>query len=137
VGVSAVGEIYERFNARDMEGCLALLSDDFVLEDVAAGLTFNGPEGFREWVEPFLRAMPDSSTEVTSVVDAGEWVATEHTGRGTHTGPLATPGGEIPATGRSVEIRFGEFFRLRDGKIAMLRAYYDTAGIMRQLGVDG
>jgi steroid delta-isomerase-like uncharacterized protein len=135
--VSAVGEIYERFNARDMEGCLALLSDDFVLEDVAAGLTFNGPEGFREWVEPFLRAMPDSSTEVTSVVDAGECVATEHTGRGTHTGPLATPGGEIPATGRSVEIRFGEFFGLRDGKIAMLRAYYDTAGIMRRLGVDG
>jgi len=132
--MSAVTDLYERFNAGDLEGVLALLTDDFVLEDVAAGATFNGPDGFREWVEPFVRAMPDARTEVTRVVDGGEWVATEHTGRGTHTGPLATPAGEVPPTGRAVELRFGEFFQLRDGKVASLRAYWDIASLLRQVG---
>lgn len=128
--------LYERFNARDLAGMFDLVADDFVLEDVAPGLTFEGKDGFREWLETFVTAMPDSSTEVTPLVDGGDWVATEHTGRGPHTGPLATPAGEIPATGRSVELRFGEFFRLRDGKIVLMRAYWDSATLFRQIGVS-
>jgi predicted ester cyclase len=65
----------------------------------------------------------------------GMAVATEHTGRGTHTGPFPTHEGEIPPTGRSVEVRFGEFFQLRDGKICLMRAYWDSATFFRQLGV--
>ena len=129
-----VRKLYERFNAGDLEGALSLLADDFVLEDPALGMRFDGPDGFREWVQPFLTAMPDASTELTLVVDGGDWVATEHTGRGTHTGPFPTPEGEIPPSGRSVELRFGEFFQLRDGKIALLRAYWDSATLFRQIG---
>jgi len=129
-----VMQLYERFNERDLDGVLALLTDDFVLEDVALGLRFDGPDGFREWLAPFLSAMPDASTEVTLVVDGGDWVATEHTGRGTHTGPLPTPQGEVPASGHSVELKFGEFFQLRDDKVAALRAYWDSASLMRQIG---
>jgi steroid delta-isomerase-like uncharacterized protein len=129
-----VEQLYERFNKRDLDGVLALLTEDFVLEDVALGLRFEGPEGFEAWLTPFLSAMPDASTEVTLVVDGGDRVATEHTGRGTHTGPLPTPEGEIPASGRPVELKFGEFFQLRDGKIAHFRAYWDSASLMRQIG---
>lgn len=64
----------------------------------------------------------------------GDGVASEHIGRGTHTGPFVTPAGTIPPTGRRVELRIGEFYEIRDGKIANLYAYYGSATMMRQLG---
>jgi hypothetical protein len=32
-------------------------------------------------------------------------------------------------------LRIGEVYRIEDGKIALMRAYYDGATMMRQLGV--
>ncbi len=135
MSIEIVQALYDRFNERDLEGMAETVTEDFVLEDLALGLRFEGREGLMQWLDGFLTAMPDSSTEVTRVVDGGEWIATEHTGRGTHTGPLVTPAGEIPATGRSVELLFGEFFGIRDGRISHLRAYWDSASLLRQLGV--
>jgi SnoaL-like polyketide cyclase len=62
-------------------------------------------------------------------------VATEHIGRGTHTGPLVTPAGTIPATGRPVELRLAELYEVQEDRIKRLNAYYDSASLMRQLGL--
>lgn len=130
-----VRSVYERFNAGDLDAAAATAADDFELLDVALGQTFRGPEGFRHWLEPWLAAVPDAHTEVTNLIAAGDWVVTEHTGRGTHSAPLLSPAGEIPPTGRRIELRFAEVFQMREGKIARLRAYWDTATLLRQLGL--
>ena len=83
MSVDVVQALYDRFNARDLEGMADTVTEDFVLEDMALGLRFEGRDGLMQWLDGFLTAMPDSSTEVTRVVDGGEWIATEHTGRGT------------------------------------------------------
>lgn len=132
--IAVVQSIYDGFNERDMEQVLAALTDDFVLEDVPQGRTFHGKAGFVAWVTPFATAVPDARTEVTNVIAAGEWIVTEHTGRGTYLGPLATPTGEIPPTGGPHELRFAELFQMRGGKVALMRAYYDSATILRQVG---
>ena len=72
--------------------------------------------------------------ELINVVAADEWVFSEHLARGTLTGRLVGPPGELPPTGRAVELRIGEVCRIEDGKIALMRAYYDSATMMRQLG---
>jgi hypothetical protein len=38
-------------------------------------------------------------------------------GRGTHTGPLHGPGGEVPPTGKSLALPFCSTLRVTDGKI--------------------
>jgi predicted ester cyclase len=65
----------------------------------------------------------------------GDWVATEHHGTATHTRPLRTPNGELPPTGRRIDLWFGENDQLRDGKLVWMRASYDGATVMRQLGL--
>jgi steroid delta-isomerase-like uncharacterized protein len=133
-----VQELYEAFNDHDLDRVPALVSEDFRLVDFAAdGQTFHGPEGLRQWLQIFLTAAPDAKVEVTNVVSAreGGWVFTEHTGRGTHTGPLVGPSGTIPPTGRRGELPIGELFRVESGKIVLIHAYYDGATLMRQLGV--
>jgi predicted ester cyclase len=69
------------------------------------------------------------------VVAAGDAAAVEGTFSGTHTGPLATPQGTIPATGRRVSISYCIVGRSRDGKLASGHNHFDLLGILAQLGV--
>jgi predicted ester cyclase len=60
----------------------------------------------------------------------------EFHGRGTHTGPLTSPAGSIPPTGRSVDIPFIQFLEFESGKIARARLYFDLSTMMRQLEIQ-
>lgn len=133
--VAVVTSLYERFNAGDIDGIVALCHQDVELLDVPSGVVFSGHDGIRNWMQVWKTAAPDSQTELTLTIADGDYVATEHIGRGTHTGPLVSPDGEIPATGRSIELRFAEVFELRNEKITRLRAYTDTMTFLRQIGV--
>jgi steroid delta-isomerase-like uncharacterized protein len=133
--VAVVRSLFDAFNDGDLARAATTVTDDFQLIDLAAGQTFRGPDGCREWLETFRTALPDVRTELLNLMADGDRVASEHTGRGTHNGPFITPAGTIPATNRKVELRIGEFYELREGKIAKLCAYYDSATLLRQLGL--
>ena len=127
--------VYFGFNAQDWAGLLDLVTEDFELEDVALGVSWHGKEGWREWLAAWAVSMPDAMTRVDSITVQDDRVVTEHTGGGTHTGPLQTPAGTISATGKTLQLRFAEVFEMREGKIKTMRAYWDTATLMRQLGL--
>jgi hypothetical protein len=57
--------------------------------------------------------------------------------RAVNDGPLELGSGEpLPATGRQIEVPTAWFLELNDqGKIVSERDYFDTALILRQLGV--
>ena len=56
--------------------------------------------------------------------------------RGTNTGPMMTPEGEIPPTGKKVEFKAVWIGRIsQEGLIEEDRSYYDTADFMKQLGL--
>lgn len=133
--LATVRAVYDAFNAGDVPTLLGLVADDFELVDVALGMTWRGQQGWGEWLQNWATSMPDAHIRLDSIMAEGNTVVTEHTGGGTHTGPLGTPAGVIPATGKTLELKFAEFFELRDGKIKTLRAYWDTGTLMRQLGL--
>jgi steroid delta-isomerase-like uncharacterized protein len=83
--------------------------------------------------EMYTAAFPDLTFEVRHQYSAGENgpAVIEMTARGTHTGPL----GELPATGKSVEVLVCNIVESRDGQIITEREYYDALSMMRQLGV--
>jgi len=134
--VSIVKSVYDAFNTQDVLKLLSVLDPSFELRDMATGQTFERPEGFLEWVRPWIQATPDAKTELGAIFGAGDLVFTEHVARGTHTGTFVLPGGEFPPTNRRFEARFGEVFELRNGKVLRLRAYWDTASLMMQLGLN-
>ena len=133
--VAVVRELFAAFDEGDLDRAVATVTEDFELVDIAADQTFQGPAGLRQWLETFRTALPEARTELVNAFGAGGRVATEHIGRGTHKGPFVTPAGTIPATGRKIELRIAELYELRDGKIARLHAYYDSATMLRQLGL--
>ena len=56
------------------------------------------------------------------VVSPKPYTVLQVTGGGTHSGVLNTPMSAIPPTGKSIELKFAEFFIMRDDKIKTLRA---------------
>ena len=135
---NVVRALFDGFNKGDVEHVAALCADDFVLEDVATGLTFHGPDGMRAWLSNWVTAAPGAQAMLEVIYGEGDRVATEHHGIATQTGPMILPDGStLPPTGRTIDLWFGEFYTLRDSKLTSMRAYYDLATIMRQLGLLG
>ncbi len=91
----------------------AKLSPD--VEFSAPGFEGRVAEAVIGFMAPFLSAFPDIHHEVANTIELGEMIAIEHVITGTHTQPLAGPGGELPPTGRPVSFKAADVWRVQDG----------------------
>src|SRR5690242_4758046 len=98
------------------------------------GQVHHGHAGFREFMSAFTTAFPDIRIEVKRQVADDSRVVAELIAHGTHKGPLLTPGGAIPATGKKVTFTVCEVWDIDAGKLVGLRNYQDAASILRQIG---
>jgi steroid delta-isomerase-like uncharacterized protein len=128
--------LYEAFNSRDFDHLAESMAPEGIITMVGSGQTLRGPEGSRQYNAMWDTAFPDGMVTVDRVIAQGDHVAVEFTGRGTHTGTLTTPAGDIPATGRSVTLQFLDVLEFADGKVASQRTYFDTGSLMAQLGIS-
>lgn len=127
--------IYEAFNTKDVERALAQYAGNVEIVNVPMGMTFHGHTGYRQFIQVWMEAFPDGKVEVTHMVANDKGVVTEFRGRGNQTGPLASPAGPIPPTGRSIDVNFCEVLEIEGGKIVKDRLYFDAATMLRQLGL--
>jgi steroid delta-isomerase-like uncharacterized protein len=118
-----------------LDKSVASITEDCELIDIPSGRTLRGPDGYKQLVEFFAEAFPGSSVELTNAFATEDQVVIEFTGRGTNTGPLHLPTGDIPATGRYSELRFCGVYRIKSGKIVSLHSYYDLTTMLQQLGL--
>lgn len=123
-------------NRHDAAGFAALYAPNGILRDPQYSEPLEGRDAIRKDLEDFLSGFPDLYAETRSVIESGDTYAVEGTFAGTHQGPLPTPTGEIPATGRRIELRAAGFYRLDgQGRILEESRYYDLAGLLAQLEV--
>ena len=129
-----VEEHYRYGNNHDLEADKHLFSPDVVT--VFPGMEpMHSRDQFLAVEQAFFTALPDMQLRLTSIVESGNRAIAEGVLAGTHTGPLATPGGEIPPTGKSVEFSFADAFVIENGKVTEHRIYFDQLTLMRQLGL--
>lgn len=126
-----VREAYDAFNAKDLERARSVNAPGGRALLVPFGQTVSLDDYFQTWATAF----PDGKIEVVQIVSQGDNVAAEYIGRGTQTGPLNLAGQSIPPTNRRAEVRFVDLYEVKNGKLAGLRAYFDSATMMRQLGI--
>jgi steroid delta-isomerase-like uncharacterized protein len=130
-GLQVLNEWAQALSARDAAGWAGLCSNDTVHEDVAMGVTNNGPDEVRAFGQAFFDAVPDFNVELRSSFGddrsaVGEWEMS-----GTQTGDL--PG--MPASGQPFRVRGATLITLDDaGQVSRWTEYWDTAIWLRQLG---
>ena len=127
--------IYQLFNEDKFDDVLELVSADVETVLVPFGQTFHSRDGFVQFMQGFKGAFPDLRIAVTNQVATEDNVVNEFTARGMHTGPLQTPAGAIPPTGRTVDFVVCEVWTMKNGQLTSLHNYQDAAAIMRQIGV--
>jgi len=118
-----------------LDKSVAAFAVDSELIEVPSGRTLPGPEGYKQLVMSFADSFPGSRVELTNAFATEDQVVIEFTGRGTNTGPLHLLTGDVPATGRSAELRFCDVLQIRNGKIVSVHVYYDLMTLLQQLGL--
>lgn len=122
------------FNERAWHRAPEIYSPDLVTVEPGAGV-IHGIDGFLAYGKGFAAAFPDSRLEVLAITVQGNRAVVEGTYKGTHTGPLASPQGVVPPTGRTLALPFCDIFEVEAGRIASHRTYYDQMAFAQQLGL--
>jgi steroid delta-isomerase-like uncharacterized protein len=127
-------QFFAALNAQDLDKVVAMISPS---ADIRTPLgSFTGGEAYREWMLMHFRAMPDFTHEIRGITaESGQMLAFELHATGTHTGPLATPGGDVPATGRTIDVSAADLWRFENGLIVEYHLYFDGLDFFGQLGI--
>jgi steroid delta-isomerase-like uncharacterized protein len=124
----------EALNAHDAKAFAATYAADAVVHDPLYPQPLKGRDAIEQDMVELLRAFPDARFDWGPLLQDGGTVAGEFTLRGTHLGPLASPDGEITATGNSINNSGAIFSKFNaDGEVTEERRYYDVAGLMAQI----
>ncbi|HET6954010.1 MAG TPA: ester cyclase [Acidimicrobiales bacterium] len=120
-------------NNRDLEGYLANQHPDIEFT-LPGGVTLHGRDQARAYLEMQWAAFPDGQLSFGTQVLTEDTAATEVVFTGTHTGPMPTPNGPIPPTGKTVTLHSMSLLRIKNGLIASERVYADQQELIDQLG---
>jgi steroid delta-isomerase-like uncharacterized protein len=127
--------VHEAWNERNFDEIAEATASDATITIVGSGDTFHGPEGAHAYNKMWADGFPDGRVTVDRVIESGDFVVVEFTGRGTHTGTLATSMGEIAATGRALTLQLCDVMEFNNGKVQSQKTYFDTGSMMAQLGL--
>ena len=119
----------DAFNNGDWEQTRGLLAPDAFYHELGTERTVEGPE-------KIIELFPDAAGTVTSSVASGNTAALEVTWKGTHSGPLETPEGTIPASGKRQETPAALVYVFEGDKIKASRHYFDSMTLLKQIGAS-
>jgi steroid delta-isomerase-like uncharacterized protein len=122
---------FKAIEDHDLDGAIQLLDPD--VDFVTPPAQFKGSEAARPFLLGYIDGFPDARFNLSNVVASGDRAIAEGTYSGTNTGPLQTPAGEIPPTGKSIALPFAQAILVRDGRIAEQRVYWDQLTFLGQL----
>jgi len=122
------------FNAHDLEAVARDSAPDIELT-APGGIKLKGAQAAKEYSQGWLKAFPDARIENRKLIAQGNTVVVEGTFSGTHAGPLKTPMGEVPPTGRNLKGDFVQVFEIDRGLVKRNYLMYDQVDVMTQLGM--
>ena len=128
-----VEAMVDGLNDHKIRGMADFFHENFRWMGNAGCGTKNGLKEFQEnWQRPFQAAFSDKVCIDEARLAEGEWMAAFGRQEATHSGEFMG----IAPTGKRVEIRYMDFWKVVDGRIADNWVMVDFPHVMRQLGVD-
>jgi steroid delta-isomerase-like uncharacterized protein len=129
-------KLSEAINSHDVKTIASLYADNAVVYDPFYPEPLKGRAAIEKDTAANLHGFPDMHFEVQSSLADENTAAAQIIMSGTNSGPMETPDGEIPPTGKKIEIAVASFNRLdNEGKIVEEHRYYNVANVMDQLGL--
>ena len=127
-------ELIDAFNQADWERLRPLVAGDLVYTETGTGRRVEGADAYFQLLDGWKRALPDVAGTIQATVAGDALVAQEIRWEGTHTGPLETPGGTVPASGKRISLDASAWFRFRGETISEIHHYLDVLMLLQQIG---
>jgi len=124
----------DTFNSHDIDGFTQVLADDVVFK-APGGMRGEGKAACAAFFGSWFAAFPDAHVEVQAVYFVDDVAVEEGIFTGTQRGVLSGPLGDIPPTGRRVEVGYIHVLRFRNGKHVSFNLMFDRLTMMEQLGL--
>ena len=134
-GRTELRSIYDAYRSGAFEKAAERFAVDAEIINMATADRYVGREGYLQFSRAWAAAFPDLQVEVLRLSTNQEAALAEYTFRGTHTGALITGSGYVPPTWSRVELRLCDAIELQNGAITRLRTYFDSATLLRQMGL--
>ena len=126
-----VRRLGEAMNSRQFELLDDIVAPDFVRHCQATPQAdVRSLQAFKDYLRQDSVVFPDSVQTLKHQVAEGDFVAVWVTCEGTQKGPI----GPFPASGRRMQLDFGAFLRVQNGKIAEMWVTWDNMALLAQLG---
>lgn len=125
-------------NSHDPARIRTVLADDFIWE--LGGSSTQGADASAEAWRLWFIGFPDFTFDVLRSLVDGEFATLQVKMRGTHRGVFRFRGTHsmdegLPPTGKAFDLPGCAVHQVQHGKIIRLWAYWDTATLLRQLGL--
>jgi heme-degrading monooxygenase HmoA/predicted ester cyclase len=123
------------WNARDLDAWMAGIDLLRIGMQAPGGMQMSGREAAETMWNTWQLAFPDNHLETLAIHCDDRGGVHQFRATGTHTGTLRGPAGEIPATGRTVQLDGCDVYEFDGGKITNVRLYFDQMDLLSQLGL--
>lgn len=131
--LTTIKRMVDGLNDHKIEGMEAFFAATFRWMGNAGCGYKNGLKEFQDnWQRPFQAAFSEKVCIDEARIVQGQWCAAFGRQEAVHSGPFMG----IAPTGKRVEIRYMDFWKVEDGKIVDNWVMVDFPFVMRQLGVD-
>ena len=120
----------EVWNNKNLAAIDELMAANYVHHDPQSPKFPDGSEGYKQLVNYYLKAFPDSHFTIDLEIQEGDVAVTHWTVRGTQRGDLPT----LPATGKTFSVTGISIARIKGGKLVESWNNWDALGLMQQLG---
>lgn len=111
------------------------VSENVVVVDAASGQELHGVEGFKQYLEGFVSAMPDVKSTILDQNINGDTVVTSVQAAGTFNGQLQTPQGKVAGNGNKINLTYQLETVVENDRIVRFTSSYDMQDFMGQLGL--
>lgn len=130
-------ETIDMFNDRSFrQKAKDVMDPNVMVSDSPTGQELRGPDGYVQYSEGFVTAMPDLKGTVVEHKVNGNKVTSRVRGQGKFTGTMVTPQGSMPGNGNPLDMEYQIEQEFNDaGKVTRFAVNFDMQDFMRQLGM--
>ena len=127
-----IRRLYERaFNGRDLTFVHEVHGPGYLYHDTTAPDSPESHDSYMARTTAFMAAFPDARVSVEDAFGCDDRGTGRTVMRGTHTAAL----GELPPTGRRVQLASTIIYRFADSRVVEEWEIFDKLGMYQQLGI--
>ena len=127
-------DLIDAFNQTDWDRLRGVLAPDVRYSETGTGRRVDGADAYLQLCQGWKEAFSDAEGTVTNAAGGQDVAVLEIRWEATHTGPLETPAGTVPASGNRISVDASFWTRDEGDAIVEIHHHLDVLRMLQQIG---